>query len=484
MGQVLKESAKNDKVNYMNKVKEFIKEKNLIQNGDHIIIGVSGGADSVYLLLILNELRESMNLTITAVHINHMIRREAVDDQKFVQDLCGQLSIPCKIFEIDVKQIAKREKMSLEEAGRKARYDAFAKTMKKYNADKIAIAHHQNDQAETFLYRVVRGTGIYGAGAMREKDGNLIRPLLCVKKEEIVKYLKEAGQAWVEDASNQDDAFARNQIRNQVIPRLEMINEQAVEHIGWLCEDIKEVTTYLTDQIEESFLRCTKPIGQGFEINCDQLLLENHWIQKQVLKKVLEETAGKKKDLERRHIEDLLTLVENGTGKRISLPYNMVAEKNYQYIKVQKGNISDKQEMTGKILCEEVTDLTNIVENDCIKIIDYDRIETGVQLRCRKPGDFFTFGKDQKRKSLSRYFIDEKIPRQLREEIPLVADGSHIVWIVGRRISEYYKIKESTKRYLKLEFKREGDDSNGEYQSNDFRGRCKQTNRGDGSADQ
>ena len=186
----------------------------------------------------------------------------------------------------------------------------------------------------------------------------------------------------------------------------------------------------------------------------------------------MEETAGKKKDLERRHIEDLLTLVENGTGKRISLPYNMVAEKNYQYIKVQKGNISDKQEMTGKILCEEVTDLTNIVENDCIKIIDYDRIETGVQLRCRKPGDFFTFGKDQKRKSLSRYFIDEKIPRQLREEIPLVADGSHIVWIVGRRISEYYKIKESTKRYLKLEFKREGDDSNGEYQSNDFRGRC------------
>ena len=432
----------------MNKVKEFIKEKNLIQNGDHIIIGVSGGADSVYLLLILNELRESMNLTITVVHINHMIRREAVDDQKFVQDLCGQLLIPCKIFEIDVKQIAKREKMSLEEAGRKARYDAFAKTMKKYNADKIAIAHHQNDQAETFLYRVVRGTGIYGAGAMREKDGNLIRPLLCVKKEEIVKYLKEAGQAWVEDASNQDDAFARNQIRNQVIPRLEMINEQAVEHIGWLCEDIKEVTTYLTDQIEESFLRCAKPIGQGFEINCDQLLLENHWIQKQVLKKVL------------------------------------VAEKNYQYIKVQKGNISDKQEMTGKILCEEVTDLTNIVENDCIKIIDYDRIETGVQLRCRKPGDFFTFGKDQKRKSLSRYFIDEKIPRQLREEIPLVADGSHIVWIVGRRISEYYKIKESTKRYLKLEFKREGDDSNGEYQSNDFRGRCKQTNRGDGSADQ
>lgn len=131
----------------------------------------------------------------------------------------------------------------------------------------------------------MRGTGIYGAGAMREKRWKSDPSAFMCKKEEIVKYLKEAGQAWVEDASNQDDAFARNQIRNQVIPRLEMINEQAVEHIGWLCEDIKEVTTYLTDQIEESFLRCTKPIGQGFEINCDQLLLENHWIQKQVLKK-------------------------------------------------------------------------------------------------------------------------------------------------------------------------------------------------------
>ena len=461
----------------MDKVKKFIKDKKLINSGEHIIVGVSGGADSVCLLRILYSMKDKLNLKITAVHINHMIRDEAVDDEKFVEDLCGKLSIPCISFKIDVKMIAQREKKTLEEAGRKARYDVFYKIMKKYHADKIAVAHHQNDQAETFLYRCARGTGVYGAGAMKEKDGVLIRPLLCVKKQEIVEYLQQIGQTWVEDASNQDDAFARNQIRNQVIPRLEMINEQAVEHIGWLCEDIKEVTTYLTDQIEESFLRCTKPIGQGFEINCDQLLLETHWIQKQVLKKVLEETAGKKKDLERRHIEDLLTLVENGTGKRISLPYNMVAEKNYQYIKVQKGNISDKREMTGKILCEEVTDLTNIVENDCIKIIDYDRIETDVQLRCRKPGDFFIFGAEYKRKSLSRYFIDEKIPRQLRNEIPLVADGSHIVWIVGRRVSEYYKITRSTKRYLKLEFKREGDDSNGEYQSNDFRGRCKQENR-------
>ncbi|MFR9098952.1 MAG: tRNA lysidine(34) synthetase TilS, partial [Anaerostipes hadrus] len=219
-------------------------------------MGVSGGADSVCLLLILHSLQRELDLKITAVHINHMIRTEAVDDEKFVKDLCGKLSIPCISFKIDVKMIAQREKKTLEEAGRKARYDIFYKTMKKYHADKIAVAHHQNDQAETFLYRCARGTGIYGAGAMKEKDGALIRPLLCIKKQEIVKYLQQEGQEWVEDASNQDDTFARNQIRNQIIPRLEGVNEQAVEHIGLLCEDIQEVTSYLAHQIDEAFSRC------------------------------------------------------------------------------------------------------------------------------------------------------------------------------------------------------------------------------------
>ena len=455
----------------MEKVKKFIKEKNLIKPGEHVIVGVSGGADSVYLLCLLCELRKEMNLKITVVHINHMIREEAVDDQKFVEELCGKLSVACIAFQIDVKMIAQREKKSLEEAGRKARYDAFFKTMKKYQADKIAIAHHQNDQAETFLYRCARGTGIYGAGAMKAQDGVLIRPLLCISKKEITSYLVKNGQDWVEDASNQDDTFARNQIRNQVIPRLEVVNDHVVEHIGLLCEDIEEVTDYLTKQIEDACLRCTRKIDHGFEIDCNKLEKENIWIQKQIFKMVLEKTAGKKKDLERRHIEDLIELSRNGTGKMISLPYRICAEKNYQYIKVYKQNISDKQKMKGKLLCEEITDLTNIMENDCIKIIDYDRIETEIQMRCRKPGDFFIFDKNNKRKSISRYFIDEKIPRELRDQMPLVADGNHIVWIVGRRVSEYYKITESTKRYLKLEYKEEEMKSNGEYQSNDFRGR-------------
>ncbi len=292
----MNKKTKNDKVKNMNKVKKFIQEKNLISHGEHIIVGVSGGADSVCVLLILHSLQRELDLKITAVHINHMIRTEAVDDEKFVKDLCGKLSIPCISFKIDVKMIAQREKKTLEEAGRKARYDIFYKTMKKYHADKIAVAHHQNDQAETFLYRCARGTGIYGAGAMKEKDGALIRPLLCIKKQEIVKYLQQEGQEWVEDASNQDDTFARNQIRNQIIPRLEGVNEQAVEHIGLLCEDIQEVTSYLAHQIDEAFSRCVDVEEEGFKICCEKLQQENLWIQKQVFKKALEEAGIEVKD--------------------------------------------------------------------------------------------------------------------------------------------------------------------------------------------
>ena len=147
----MNKKTKNDKVEFMDKVKKFIKEKKLINSGEHIIVGVSGGADSVCLLRILYSMKDKLNLKITAVHINHMIRDEAVDDEKFVEDLCGKLSIPCISFKMDVKMIAQREKKTLEEAGRKARYDVFYKIMKKYHADKIAVAHHQNDQAETIF---------------------------------------------------------------------------------------------------------------------------------------------------------------------------------------------------------------------------------------------------------------------------------------------------------------------------------------------
>lgn len=440
----------------MRKVIEYILGKKLIESGDHIILGVSGGADSVYLLHVLCQLRAQMKISLTVVHINHQIRAESVDEMQFVRELCGQCGVPCKVFSANVIDMARKERISLEEAGRKARYHFFNRVMRKEQGNKIAVAHHQNDQAETFLYRAVRGTGIYGAGAMKAFDPPLIRPLLCMKKQEIQDELKKMGQIWMEDQSNEDNTFARNRLRNEVIPLLEKVNHQAVEHLTFLTEDLQEVSGYLSGQIKETFSRTTAVIDSGYRIDCEKIWGEHPWIQKQVIKMVLEKTAGQKKDLEKCHVLDVLDLMEKETGKRLSLPYGMEAEKSYQYVLVQK-DLKDS-ELNGVLLQEKVPDFANILEKDCIKIIDYDKIEKGIELRCRKPGDFFVFGKEKKKKLLSRYFIDEKVPRAVRDRMPLAADGSHIVWIVGRRVSDYYKISEDTRNFLKLEFKREGDD--------------------------
>lgn len=439
----------------MEKVLEFIKKKSLIQENDKIVIGVSGGADSIYLLRILCTLREPMNLYLEAVHVNHQIRKEAQRDQKFVENICEKLSVPCTTVCVDVKKAALEQKLTLEEAGRNIRYDIFQQRRKILGNAKIAVAHHKNDQAETFLFRIARGTGIEGAGAMRAADFPLIRPLLCMEKEEIQKELYLMGQEWMEDATNADNTYARNHIRNQMIPLLQEVNDQAVEHISLLTEDIQEIHDYLETIVQKEYQKVVSFENGQRKIDCEILKAQHSWIQKQIIKKALEDTAGQKKDIEKRHVMDVLALTLKETGKQISLPYEMTAEKSYQYVFLRKGRIKKQCKIVGWLVQEEICDFSNIVENDCIKIIDYDRIEKGIQLRHRRPGDFFVFRTDGKKKSLNRYFIDEKIPRTLRDEILLAADGSHIVWIVGYRVSSYYKVSDTTKRYLKLEFKRE-----------------------------
>ena len=215
----------------MEKVIRFIKTNSLLKKGDFVVVGLSGGADSVYLLRVLCALRKDMDLTLLAVHVNHQLREDAAEDQRFAENLCRDFKVPLRIVSADVRAAAQKNKMSLEEAGREIRYAAFYEELKGKEAGKIAVAHHQNDQAETFLFRAVRGTGLNGAGAMRAADFPVIRPLLCMTKREIQKELERIGQEWVEDASNEDTAYARNQIRKNTIPSLEAVNEKAVEHI-------------------------------------------------------------------------------------------------------------------------------------------------------------------------------------------------------------------------------------------------------------
>lgn len=424
----------------------------MIGQGDFIAVGVSGGADSVCLLLLLCELKQEYDLELCAVHINHGIRREAFKDQEFVENLCRRRKVPWITFSEDVKGTAEKESMSLEEAGRMIRYRCFQKVLDQHGGGKIAVAHHQNDQAETMLYRMSRGTGIQGLKGMEAVRGDVIRPLLCLKKEEILAYLKEKGQDWMEDASNEDNTFARNKIRNQVIPALTKVNARAVEHIVSLSEEIEEWSRYLEEQLSEAWKACVKQEGKGRLIDTGRFLEEPEPIRRLLAKQAIEQAAGRKKDIEKVHIQSFCDLVFRETGKSIDLPYGLIGRKTYGGLLVEEKQTRAETGTAGQLVLTETDRYEKMEEKDFTKIIDYDKIDKDIQLRYRKPGDFFVFSKDGKSKSLSRFFIDQKIPREERDRIPLAADGSRIIWIIGHRLSEFYKVSEKTKRYLRLEY--------------------------------
>ena len=224
------------------KVKTYVEKFHMIEPGDTIVLGISGGADSVCLLKILSKWKESWGISLKAVHVHHQLRgKEADDDEAFVRRLCEGEGIVCQVFHEDVQGIANREKKGLEEAGRLARYRCFTKVCEEVGGGKIALAHHQDDLAETMLHHLVRGTGIAGLCSLKPVSGNRIRPLLCLGKEEILAYLEEAGQSWRTDSSNLEDDYTRNRIRHHVLEELKTeVNPQAVRHMAQLSEELEE----------------------------------------------------------------------------------------------------------------------------------------------------------------------------------------------------------------------------------------------------
>ena len=218
------------------RVKTYVEKHHMLQEHDHVITGVSGGADSVCLLFMLKELEKEMPLELTAVHIHHGLRGDSADaDEKYVKALCRRLGVECLTFHENVEQYAKDQRLTLEEAGRNIRRRIFEQVCREKNGTKIALAHHQNDNAETLLWNLSRGCGLRGLGGISPVEGeniSYIRPLLCVQRREIEAFLQENGIAYCTDETNLEDHYTRNRLRNHVIPYLEQeINPQTVQRI-------------------------------------------------------------------------------------------------------------------------------------------------------------------------------------------------------------------------------------------------------------
>ena len=327
-----------------NKVLKTIIENHLIESGDKLVLGVSGGPDSIAMLYILNEIRKSkkLNFEIVVAHVNHMIRTEASEDEKFVKENCEKLYIEFFSKSIDVQKLANTNKIGLEEAGRKVRYEFFKEVLKKTDANKIAIAHNKNDKVETVLMNLLRGSGIQGLRGIEYKNEHYIRPLLDCERSEIEKYCEEKNLNPQIDKTNFENDYTRNKVRNIVIPYIEKeFNPNILETLSRLSELMKQEDDFLKQQTNKIFEEILIKQEGEKQIILDLKKFNNQGkaVKSRLLMYSITKLFGTTKNIEKVHIEDVIKLCENNIGNKYLTPnkYTKILVKNHKiYISKQK----------------------------------------------------------------------------------------------------------------------------------------------------
>ena len=505
-----------EKENIYEKVTGYIRENELISPGDTIIEGISGGADSVCLFLMLEEFKKEMDFNTVAVHVHHGIRNKSADkDLKFVEKLCASNNVELKSFRKDIPLICKITKESEEECGRRIRYEIFDDVCKEYDNAKIAVAHHMNDQAETVIFRIIRGSGIKGLTGMEAKRDNIIRPLLCLKREEIEQYLEERGQNFRIDETNGKLEYSRNYIRKKIMPKFEGLRQNAVEHINALSGEASEINAFMEKKANELLDLASeeadrKYITKGLteKYKADVLTQAEPILLKFAVRALISRAGVSIKDVTRSHIDSLCEMIAKPKSGEIHLPkgVTVVRESGIVYIKPSEGFDGQIQELVNAgrsevvmparsepsvskdaaperkqpqaagyklfspvvgegsyllpdgstVTCRILNEfsLSDVPDETYRKWMDYGKMTGELCLRTRKSGDYLVINKKGNEGNLKNYMINEKIPKSEREEIPLLASGSKIYWILGYRISEDVKVTADTTTVIEFIYDR------------------------------
>ena len=441
------------------KVREYIKKEHMLVSGDRIMIAVSGGADSVCLLSLLCRFQERLGLAaLSAVHVHHGLRGEEADrDADFVRSLCESLHIPLTIRRYDVASYARTHGYSVEEAGRILRYEAFAEAADLSNANRIAVAHHRDDSVETLFHHLLRGSGLRGLAGIPPVRDKIIRPLLCAGRNEIEAYLQENGMTYCLDSTNDSDDYTRNKIRRRMIPLAREINDRAVENILQAGRFMGQADEYLEAQAAKLCKQwvvydAAQPVRSA-RIPAAVLSGEPEIIGTYVIRRMVRFCAESMRDITAEHIFQVRSLLLKETGAHTDLPGGLAAEREYDTIRVFAGaGAGGYRDLNLPILRFRrilAADRQEIPKNQYTKWFDYDKIKGTLSARTRVTGDYITI-QAGKHKSVKSYFVDQKVARRRRDEILLLAEENHVVWIVGYRISEYYKITKETKVILEV----------------------------------
>lgn len=442
----------------MESVLKTIKKDKLFKAGDVVGVACSGGIDSICLLHYLNSIREELDIEIVAVNIDHQIRPTSADDTAFVASFCRKNRIRCYKFKVNALEIAKEQKICLEEAARIARYKAFDGLVEKGYVDKIALGHHTQDQAETVLLNIFRGAGLSGASGMKTVQNHFVRPMLNTTKDEIYAYASINNLEHVEDETNGDNEYSRNFLRNEIMPKLRQYWKNIDNNLINFSKICKQDDEYIESQISFDDLVLEK--------NLARIPLYEFVYPESVTNRILRKAfnhLNKLKDIEKKHLDLIKDLVASGqNGTKINLPNNMKASLEYDYLTLSMTEKKEKPvpkdfktgetifEHFGKIKIKKTSKF--ILGNKNEWVIDAKKLPQTAKWRTRELGDVFAkFGSGEKK--LKDYFIDIKVPNRIRSEIPVLADGKEIYCVLGYEISDKVKVDADTKMayVIKLE---------------------------------
>lgn len=445
----------------MNKedVLSVIKKYNMLENCDRIVVGLSGGADSVCLLSVLNSLKAEYGFSLVAAHINHGIRgAEAQRDEESCKRLCESLNVPLEILHADIPTLSKQQGIGEEECGRIVRYDFFRSLAGKRG--KIATAHNLNDNAETLLLNLVRGAGSKGACGIPPVRDNIIRPLIEADRKSIEKYCEGNELQYVTDSTNLECEYSRNKIRIKVLPTLCEINQNAVGALSGFASRMREQEAFLESVVNEKYALCVKD-SELYEAEFSALDI---FLKKRIAGRFLSELSHG--EVESKHIDAFLRFVGSGKALVTASATEIVSRDGKIFKKPEQAeqfsvdfSLDDKK--VNLPFCEisvekyDTKDLQNLNKDMLDNLIDCDKISNTLILRSRKDGDKFTFSKRRVTKTVKKLFNEDKIPPEVRNRMIILDSDGEVAWLRGYGTNKKFRISAETKKAIKLNISQE-----------------------------
>ena len=467
------------------KLADFINANKLFGSAEKILLAVSGGADSTALMYAMHDLKAEnfFDAELLCAHINHQLRGADGDlDEEFVVKQAKKLKLDVMTRRIDVREFARLNKLSIETAARQLRIRALIDIAKANNCELIATAHQKNDNAETIVQRLSRGTGFRGLGGIWPKrvfadEIKFIRPLLCFTRDEILNYLKQRNLNWRRDHTNADCAYRRNYIRHRLLPILQQdCVGSVVEQLSQLAQSARSYYNMVCSRADELWPGLTDCDEDKTVLDLEPFLVESQPVKVELIRRILANIACGEKYLTREHYENILQLVEqNVAGKKIELPGEFVVRREYGNLifsargSSRMGNsfahaVSVTVEIPEQISFEDFLLHAVILEKsefdfekskstktDSIEWFDFDRIKPPIIVRRRRPGDRFVPLGQTEEKKIGKFLTAQRVPHEIRGNVLVVADSEKIIWVWPIRVSEQSKITSQTRKILQLQ---------------------------------